>query len=83
MAFRTKQEKYAYKKGVRRGFAEAMGYKNRATSRTRRRRSKKHSRPGAYNTKKKPIMDTGLLFDYDDRGKIKGGYTADGFFEPD
>ena len=51
MAFRTKQEKYAYKKGVRRGFAEAMGYKNRATSRTRRRRKKKTPSPGAYNSR--------------------------------
>lgn len=51
MAFKTKNEKYAYKQGIRRGFAEAMGYKGRAAKRTRKRRNKKSPRPGAYNSR--------------------------------
>lgn len=36
---------------------------------------------GARN--KTPVYDYSTFFDFDERGRIKGSYTPDGFFEPD
>ena len=33
--------------------------------------------------KDKPVYDYSTSYDFDKKGRIKGGYTADGFFEPD
>lgn len=35
------------------------------------------------NLKVKPKFDYSKFFDFDSRGRIKGSYTPDGFFEPD
>lgn len=35
------------------------------------------------NSSRKPVYDYSKDFDFDSRGRIKGGYTPDGFFEPD
>lgn len=47
----------------------------------KRKNKKKNPSAGAYNSRGRIIA--GNDFDYDSKGRIKGSYTADGFFEPD
>ena len=72
MAFKSKKEKFAFWKGLQ------TGKKQRKTKkRSVARRVKLRKKPKA------PTYDYSKWFDFDNRGRIKGSYTADGFFEPD
>ena len=87
------KSKESFDKGFKKG-RKGLGvgainrkYKNR--------KKKKDPSAGAYNSRGRinenlvddrhgpVVFFAGNDFDYDSKGRIKGGYTADGFFEPD
>ena len=74
MAFKSKREKYAYVKGIKKGQRGGKPFGQKKPV-------KKNSRSA--NTKKQPVYDYSKFFDFDSRGRIKGSYNVDGFFEPD
>ena len=90
MAYKTKAEKRAYKTGLLNGLKRSK--KPVGKNGCRRRSNERTARPNnpfgmSYEqmlreeTQKK--IDLLGDFDYDSRGRIKGSYTPDGFFEPD
>ena len=87
MAFKTKREKYAFVKGIKKGMKGGKPYgKKKPQKKKARNRSgnpfgmsyHQMLREGA--AQKRSLMDD---FEYDSRGRIKGHYTVDGKFEPD
>ena len=87
MAYKTKKEKQAYRRGLLTGLARLK--------RRPKKVAKKRSRPNARNNpfgmtyaqmlredaqRKRDLLGD---FEYDSRGRIKGSYTPDGRFEPD
>ena len=92
--FKTKKEKYAYIQGIKAGNkgAKPWGKQNK-----KKKHKKKSSTPrsGAYNSRGRindgrvddrhgPVVFwEGDDFDFDSKGRIKGSYSPDGFFEPD
>lgn len=91
MAFKTKKERYAYVKGIKKGQRGGKPYGKKKKPRKKSRSDKSISgnpfgmtyhqmlREGA--AQKRSLM--GDDFERDSRGRIKGSYTVDGFFEPD
>ena len=68
MAFKTKNERYAYVRGLKAG---AKG-------------KKPFKKSSKYKAKDKHAKyDYSTYFDFDSKGNVKGSYTADGFFLPD
>ena len=87
MAFKTKREKYAYVKGIKKDMNGGKPYgKKKPQKKKARNRSgnpfgmsyHQMLREGA--AQKRDLMGD---FEYDSRGRIKGRYTVDGKFEPD
>ena len=76
MAFKTKKEKYAYVKGIKKGMRGGKPYGKKKKPR------KTGKRPSS-GAKSQPVYDYSKYYDWDSRGNIKGSYTVDGFFEPD
>ena len=89
--FKTKREKYAYVRGIKAGNkgAKPWGKQNKT-----KKRKKNVIRSGAYNSRGRindgrvddrhgPVVFIEDDFDFDSKGRIKGSYTPDGFFEPD
>lgn len=82
----TKEEKRSWWNGVR------FGQKN-PKKKTRKKKGYSAPRPGAYNSRGR--VNENLVddrhgpvvfwddFERDSKGRIKGSYTSDGFFEPD
>ena len=69
-----------------------INYKAKRTSKTSKSKLKKVRSNGyafpkknvaQMNLKVKPTYDYSKHFDFNSRGRIKGSYTPDGFFEPD
>ena len=90
--FNTKKEKYAYIQGIKKGNRGGKPW-GKQYKKKKRKRSKVIT-SGAYNSRGKindgrvddrhgPVVFFEDDFDYDSRGRIKGSYTPDGFFEPD
>ena len=93
--FHTKKEKYAYVKGIKAGNkgAKPWGKNYKRKNYKHKNYKKKTPRAGAYNSRGRindgrvddrhgPVVFwEGFLFDH--RGRMKGSYTPDGFFEPD
>lgn len=91
---KTKKEKYAYVRGIKAG---NKGAKPWGKQYKKKKHKKKSSIPrsGAYNSRGRindgrvddrhgPVVFwEGDDFDFDSKGRIKGSYTPDGFFEPD
>ncbi len=84
-------ERSAYR-GMADGMYEAIKSEERRAKRKPRKtanlkRASQHKmikrRLGQANKKKEPKHDYSKFFDFDSRGRIKGSYTPDGFFEPD
>lgn len=91
MAYKTKAEKRAYKTGLLNGLKRSKkkpGSKQRRNARKPRKYNPLAYRPDMSHDElmfaehARQQMDL-LGFDYDSRGRIKGSYTPDGFFEPD
>lgn len=92
MAFKTKRERYAYVKGIRKGMSGGKPYGRK--KKRRKSRSGKKLPAGAYNSRGRinenlvddrhgaVVFFAGNDFDYDSRGRIKGAWI-DGRFEPD
>lgn len=72
--FGTKKEKYAYVQGLRAGSRGKKPYPLKNRKQAERRTEKK-----SYGSHAKRYDD----FERTSTGRIKGSYTADGFFEPD
>ena len=77
MAFKTKSERYAYVRGL------SAGNKGKRPFRSKKKQVRSVTVTKAKPKKDKPVYDYSTYFDFDNKGNIKGGYTADGFFEPD
>ena len=72
MSFKTKNERYAYVRGLKAGAKGKKPFNNAV------------KKPSKDKAKDKPVKyDYSTYFDFDSKGNIKGSYTADGFFEPD
>ena len=87
MAFKTKKERYAYVKGIKKG---QRGGKLYGKKPRKKRPGKSSGNPFGMTyyqmlregeAQKRSLM--GDDFERDSRGRIKGHYTVDGFFEPD
>lgn len=88
MAYKTKREKQAYRRGLLNGLKRRTKKKVAATKRKRPRVNKKNNPFGM--TYRQMLREDAMRkrdlfgdFDLDSRGRIKGSYTPDGFFEPD
>ena len=90
MAFKSKKERYAYVKGIKKGMRGGKPYGKKKKPRKKRavRRSSGNPFGMTYHqmlregeAQKRSLM--GDDFERDSRGRIKGHYTVDGFFEPD
>ena len=91
MAFKTKKERYAYVKGIKKGQRGGKPYGKK--KKPRKKSGSGKIKPGnpfgmTYyqmlregEAQKRSLM--GDNFERDSRGRIKGSYTVDGFFEPD
>lgn len=77
MAFKSKVERYAFVRGL------SAGSKGKKPFRSKRKSKQKSTVIKAKPKKDKPVYDYSTYFDFNDKGNIRGGYTADGFFEPD
>ena len=77
MAFKSKAARYAYVKGLQ------AGSKGKMPIRSKQKLKQNSTVVKAKPKKDKPVYDYSTYFDYNDKGNIRGGYTADGFFEPD
>ena len=94
MAYKTKREKQAYRTGLFAGLKKLKKKsKKKSTYNLHRRKTKPKSRSSSNpfgmtymqmlreeEQRKRDLLGD---FDYDSRGRIKGSYTPDGFFEPD
>ena len=89
--FKTKKEKYAYIQGIKAGNKGAKPWGKKYKHKNQK---KKTPRSGAYNSfgrindgrvddRHGPVVFFEDDFDFDSKGRIKGSYTSDGFFEPD
>ena len=98
MAFKSKREKYAYVKGIKKGMNGGKPYgRKKAQSKGSKTTNKKRATKGKSTSdnpfgmtyhqmlreRKAQQIDMMGDFDYDSRGRIKGHYTVDGKFEPD
>ena len=95
MAFKTKAEKYAYVKGIKKGRrgGKPYGKKKKTAKRSRSSRPGKSSSNNPFGMtyyqmlRERELQQRELFagddFERDSRGRIKGSYTVDGFFEPD
>ena len=99
MGYKTKREKQAYKTGLLNGLKRKQRKKtNKGNVVHKSAKSKNNKRRSSDTVRNNPFgMSYGQMlredehrkrdligdFDYDSRGRIKGSYTADGFFEPD
>lgn len=90
MAFRTKKERYAYVKGIKKGMRGGKPYGKRRKKPRKRSEKVRSGNPFGMTyyqmlredaAQKRSLM--GDDFDRDSWGRIKGSYTVDGFFEPD
>ena len=92
MAFGSKKEKYAYVKGIKKGMRGGKPWSKKKKPRKKKSRSGKSTSSNPFGmsyyqmlreseAQKRSLM--GDDFEYDSRGRIKGSYTVDGFFEPD
>ena len=87
MAFKTKREKYAFVKGIKKGMKGGKPYGKRKPKKKPCTRSTNpfgmtyHQMLREREHEKRSLMGDG--FERDSRGRIKGSYTVDGFFEPD
>ena len=88
MAYKTKREKQAYKRGLLNGL-KRRAKKKVSTAKKKRPRSGKQNNPFGMTyhqmLREDAMRKRDLLgdFDLDSRGRIKGAYTPDGLFEPD
>ncbi|MBE6630898.1 MAG: hypothetical protein E7624_08640 [Ruminococcaceae bacterium] len=88
MAFKTKKEKYAYVKGIKKGMRGGRPYGKKKKPRERSSKTKPGNPFGMTyyqmlregEAQKRSLM--GDDFERDSRGRIKDHYTVDGFFEP-
>lgn len=94
MAFKTKQEKQAFRSGLLAGLKKAKRNRrkkpyNRQKAKRGQARKRASDNPFGmtymqlireYEQRKRDLFGD---FDYDSRGRIKGSYTIDGKFEPD
>ena len=92
MAYKTKAEKRAYKSGLLNGLKRSKkkpGSKQRRNARKPRKYNPLEYRPDMSHDElmfaEHARQQIDLLggFEYDSRGRIKGSYTPDGFFEPE
>ena len=64
-----------------------IAQKRKASVERRKKEEIKHSSSKGFSNKtkkgNKPVYDYSKDFDFDKKGRIKGSYTSDGFFEPD
>ena len=90
MAFKTRKERYAYVKGIKKGMRGGKLRRRKRKPRKQRSGGSSHGNPFGMSyyqmlregeKQKRDLM--GDDFDRDSRGRIKGSYTVDGFFEPD
>ena len=91
MAFKTKVEKYAYVKGLKKGQSGGKPYgEKKKLSKSFSGEKSTSDNPFGMSyyemlrenkARKRSLM--GDDFERDSRGRIKGSYTPNGFFEPD
>jgi len=77
LAFKSKAEKYAFVRGL------CAGSKGKKPFGSKKKPKRKTAIIKAKPKRDKPIFDYSTYFDFNEKGNIKGSYTADGFFEPD
>ena len=96
MAKKNTKKNYSYseRRSWKRGFFYGL-FKRRKKRKNYPSKTKKHSvKSGAYNSRGKvndglvddrhgPVVFFDPDFDFDSKGRIKGSYNANGFFEPD
>ena len=87
MAYKTKREKQAYKRGLLNGLKRSR--KKKASNTGKRPCSNKQNNPFGMTYRQMLREDEQRKrelfgdFERDSSGHIKGSYTPDGFFEPD
>ncbi len=91
MAFKSRKERYAYVKGIKKGMRG--GKLRRKKNKPRKKRYSKYTSNNPFGMSYHQMLREGEMqkrelmggddFLRDSRGRIKGSYTVNGFFEPD